>query len=507
MHHNWWLLVIPLAASQLSVFFTLVTQRFAPTLPVSTVETTSPLLAAFLCAHLLAAEYRSGIGGVLASKPVDIGKVVLLRLFIVMMLVWGLGFLSLAAFYFGMQPFPVLKPAISCVVSSLFLGLLALTFATMFRHPLAGFGVAAVYWLFDAAPGPPLNHFLSLKSLTASFPTPGVPPGQPLSDVWLAAKLVLFIGAILLYMLHTRLLFTLGSPLTLRRRQRTLAWAGGLLAFYLISGSVVKVVVGYQNRGKLYPDDVAWFRRQFGPYGPVPVSALFGANFRRYLGDIPNTWRLQQDSEGDLLGDTDQHRRSLARILTQAPGSIWAPSAAILMARLGDRAKDSLQDKIAGFQYVIDHYPGSPYEAFALWQIAHNYSDAFDNDPRYEDNARTAYEALLAKYPVTDYNADAYGFLAQSDQRHKNTVAAAEHTRKWIETAPIYEKFRALMLMAEILRDAGKMDEAKTTALQAKKAVQDFRRAKADGRLNLAENKVVRVERDAAEVDQKAQRF
>src|SRR5437763_372179 len=104
MHHNWWLLVIPLAASQLSIFFTLVTQRFAPTLPVSTVETTSPLLAAFLCAHLLAAEYRSGIGGVLASKPVDIGKVVLLRLIIVMLLVWALGFLSLAAFYYGMEP-------------------------------------------------------------------------------------------------------------------------------------------------------------------------------------------------------------------------------------------------------------------------------------------------------------------------------------------------------------------------------------------------------------------
>src|SRR5579862_1914211 len=117
MFHSWWLLVIPLAASQLSVFWTAVTQRFSAPLPASTVESVSPLLAAFLSAHLLAPEYRSGIGAVLASKPVHIGKVVLLRLAIVMALVWALGLLSLLAFYFGMQPYPLLMPAVACLVS------------------------------------------------------------------------------------------------------------------------------------------------------------------------------------------------------------------------------------------------------------------------------------------------------------------------------------------------------------------------------------------------------
>src|SRR5262245_41574064 len=91
MFHNWWLLVIPLAASQLTVFWTAVTQRFSDPLPANIVEMVSPLLAAFLSAHLLLAEYRSGIGAVLASKPIDIGKVVLLRLIIVIALVWALG--------------------------------------------------------------------------------------------------------------------------------------------------------------------------------------------------------------------------------------------------------------------------------------------------------------------------------------------------------------------------------------------------------------------------------
>ena len=37
MFHNWWLLVIPLAVSQLSIFWTILTQRFSPPLPATTV--------------------------------------------------------------------------------------------------------------------------------------------------------------------------------------------------------------------------------------------------------------------------------------------------------------------------------------------------------------------------------------------------------------------------------------------------------------------------------------
>jgi hypothetical protein len=507
MHHSWWLLVIPLAASQLSVFFILVTQKFNASLPAATVESVSPLLAAFLCAHLLAAEYRSGIGAVLASKPVNIGKVVLLRLLIVIALVWALGFLSLAAFYFGMQPYPVAVPALALMISSLFLGLLALTFATLFRHPLAGFGVAAVWWLLDLPPGPPINPILTLRSLAASFPAPGVPPGQPLDNIWWIAKLLLLIGCIALYVLHSRLLFTLGSPLTQRRRQRTLVWAGSLLAVYVFSGAVIKVGVGYQNRGRLYPDDVVWFRRQFGPYGPVPVSALFGPGFRLYLGDIPNTWRLQQDNDSDMLGDTELHRSGLTRLLTRMPNSIWAPSAALLAARLSTRAGVPIEEQVAHYRLVIDRYPSSPYTAYCLWQIARIYADATSEDVRFEPETRTAYQTLLARFPITQYSSDAYGFLAQSDRKRKDSVGATEYASKWIETAPIHEKFKAWMLMAELRRDEGKTAEAKAAAHEALNAVQEYRRAVHAGTVTLSEGRIVRVERDASEVDQKARRF
>src|SRR5207245_1719396 len=145
------------------------------------------------------------------------------------------------------------------IVSSLFLGLFALTFATLFRNPLAGFAVAAIYWALDLPPGPPIHPFLSLKSLNSVLVAPTT--GQALiTENWWIAKIVLLVAALLLYRFHARIVFTLGTPLTQRRRRKAIAWAAGILAFYLISGAALKVVYGYSRRGSLPPDDPTWFR-------------------------------------------------------------------------------------------------------------------------------------------------------------------------------------------------------------------------------------------------------
>jgi hypothetical protein len=508
MFHNWWLLVIPLAVSQLTVFWTASTQRFIAPLPATIVESVSPLLAAFLCAHLLAPEYRSGIGAVLASKPVHIGKVVLLRLTLVMALVWVLEFLSLAAFYFGLQPYPLLAPALAGMVSSLFLGLFALTFATMLRQPLAGFGIAALYWLLDLPPGPPINPYLSLKSLTSSFPPLIGLPKQPLTDSWWIAKVLLLIAAFALYFLHGKLLFTLGSPLTLRRRHRALGWAGGIVAFYMISGACVKVVYAYENQAHLFPSDVAWLRRQFAPFGPIPVAALFGPNFRRYLGDIPNSWRIQEDSsETDLLGETAQHQRDVQRLLKEAPNSIWAPGAADLMARFGIQREAVFENKIARYQVLLDRYPTSPYTPYAVYEIGHLYAEATPSDPTCEPKARAAYETLLSRYSTPEYNAEALGFLTQSDRRHHDYVQGERHAQQWIDSAPVYEKFMAWIAMAEIRHDEGKIDAARQAAHQALLAIGEYRRAAVAGTVPLTATRKARVEADAVVAARRARQF
>jgi ABC-type transport system involved in multi-copper enzyme maturation permease subunit len=500
MFHNWWLLVIPLAASQLSVFWTLVTQKFAAPLPASTVESVSPLLAAFLSAHLLAPEYRSGIGAVLAAKPVHIGKVVFLRLMIVMGLVWVLGWLSLLGFYFGMEPYPLLAPGLAFMISSLFLALFALTFATLLRHPLAGFGIATLYWLMDMPPGPPINPYLSLKSLTSSFPAPGVPPGQFFTENWWIAKVVLLVAALALYVLHARLLFTLGSPLTARRRQRALAWAGGTLAFYLIVGASTKVIYAYRNRATLFPNDVAWLRRQFAPFGPIPVAALFGPNFHAYLGDISNSWRVQQEDEADMIGESTQHQRDVRRILEKAPNSIWAASAADLLSRFGMSKGTPMEEKAARFRLVVDRYPNSPYAPYAYLEMAHTYAVMMDTAPKYEVQARAAYETLLARFPNTEYRTDAYSFLADSDRRHGDLAGAARHAQSWVDTAPVQEKFKAWILLAEILRDEGKTAEAKQTAQQAVTAVRAFRQVAEKEDLHITGTQKLLLEKDTESV-------
>src|SRR5262245_55539559 len=125
MLNNWWLLVFPLAVSQLSVFWNVLIQRFSPDLPAKSLEMVTPLLGAFLGAHLLSAQYRSRIGAVLASRPVNIGKIVVMRLIVLLALVCGLAWLSLQAHYFWMEPFNQVPIFLACIPSTLFLTMLA----------------------------------------------------------------------------------------------------------------------------------------------------------------------------------------------------------------------------------------------------------------------------------------------------------------------------------------------------------------------------------------------
>ena len=504
MFHNWWLLVIPLAVSQLTVFWTIATQQFKPTLPANAVESISPLLAAFLCAHLLSAEYRSGIGAVLASKPIDIGKVVFLRLVIAIGLVWALGWLSLLAFSFGMAPYPLLQPGVAFMVSSLFLGLFALTFATLFRHPLAGFGIAAIYWALDLPIGSPMNPFLSLKSLTSSIPVSTVVQEHLLTDHWWIAKTLLLIAALALYNGQKKLLFTLGSPLTKRRKRITLAWAGGAFAFYIITGASAKVIYGYTHRGQLFPNDAAWFRRQFAPYSPLPVASLFGSNFQRYLGSIPNSLRVMQEGESDTLGDSAQHRRDLRRVLDTAPNSVWASSSAELLARLMTRSSTPTEEQAANYRVVTDRYKDSPYTAFALQQIAHIYMDAIPRDAKFEPKARAAYLDLQTRFPGGIYSTEALRFLAEDDRKHKDLPSAALHAQQWAAVAPVSEKFMAYILLAEIYQQSGKMSEAKQAAQQTLDAVKVFRNAPKSGSGSLSETRRLRIQNEADNAESRA---
>ncbi len=480
MLNNRWLVAFPLAVSQLTVFWLVVTRRFSADLPTQCVELVTPLLGAFLGAHLLSAEYRSRVGALLACRPVNIGRIVVLRLLVVLALVWLLAMISLMAFTYGLQPFDLTKPILACIPSTLFLTMLALTFATLFRHSLAGFGVAAVYWALDLLPGPAVQPYMSLRTLTSYFAVYEFPDQQTFVKAWWISKLLLLAGALVLYIVHSRVVFTLGSPLTAKRRRQAMIAAATLIIFYLVSGALLRIGYGYANRGKLTPNDVAWFRHQFAPYGPLPVASLFGSDFAHYLGDLGNPWRTPEGEDADIMGDTDKHRRELRAIVTRSPHSPWAASAADALGRIEGHRKNSVEGNVNTYRLIVDRYPDSPYVDYALRQAAHVYMDAAR-----PAEAEATFAELLKRRPQSIYATEALRYLVQEAQLSKRWDDAARWAMQWTTVAPVEDKFDAWIVLAQARKANGDEAGAKQAAQQTLTAVTDFRHALDAGTLSL----------------------
>lgn len=501
MLNNRWLVAFPLAVSQLTVFWLIVTRQFTADLPSQCVELVSPLLGAFLGAHLLSAEYRSRVGALLACRPVNIGRIVVLRLIVMLALVWALAWISLMAFTYGKQPFDFTPPILACIPSTLFLTMLAMTFATLFRHSLAGFGIAALYWTMDLLPGPAVQPYMSLRTLTSYYTVLKFPDQQTFVKEWWISKVILLVGALILYILHARIVFTLGSPQTLKLRRRAMIGAVGLIAFYMVSGALLRVGYGYTHRGKLTPNDVAWFRRQFAPYGPIPVSALFGPDFPRYLGDIANPWRTPEGEDADVMGDTDKHRHALRAIIANSPNSPWAASAADALARISGHRQSDIKESVAYYRTVVDKYPASPYVDYSLRQAAHVYMDAAR-----PGDAEAAYAELMTKKPNSSYNSEALRYLVQAAQLSNRWDDAARWATQWTTLAPLEDRFDAWVVLAQLRKAHGDEAGAKQAAQSALNSVTEFRRALTSGALSLGPSRTNMRQRaaDTAEAGAKA---
>jgi pentatricopeptide repeat protein len=497
--NNWWLLVFPVAISQFALFWNVTTQKFTPALPANSVEVITPLLAAFLSAHVLSAEYASRIGAILASKPVNLGRVVVMRLAAVFAFVGALTLLSLTAYYLWMEPYPIGQTLAALVPSTLFLSMLALTFATLLRSPLAGFAVAGLFWAMDLPFGAPMHPFLTLRGLANHLSTSEL-IANPLTRSWWVSKALLLVLALLLYVIHSRLVFALGAPFTAKRRRGALVWAGSILALTLISGAAVKVVYGYQNRGALRPNDAAWFRAQFSTYGPLPVDYVFGKAFHRYLGRGSTPWRFEPGNEGDTLGDNPQHRRDLSEVLTRMKGSIWAPSAAELSARLHVPTEATLEGKIAHHRKIVEEYPNSPYVYSSLGEVARAYAEAGK-----EQEARATYEEMLKRGARPPYDLAAYRFLTESHRRSNEPDIALEWARKWAPAAPVEEKFTASRHLMELLQGKGDTARAQTAARDVIAGVRAFRAALRANQLKGTPGQTNRWEVESNDSERKAE--
>jgi hypothetical protein len=450
---GYWVIVLPVAASQVvTLWMMALATDFNQRVATHIAELMAPILGAFLVAHALAPEYRSGVGAVLACKPVSLHRVVTMRVGLAMLAAALLTFVTLAVCSVGLHPIDVLSPMLASLPSLWFLSLLALTFATLFRNSLAGFSVAAGLWALDLGVGYAVHPLFSLQGLHARLDS------DPLaSGLWVPGKIALLaVGSALLW-LHGRLLPRICRPAERKDILAIAAAAAAVLVFYCVTGGSTMVVYAYTHRANLPNPDVIWLRRQLKIYEPVPVARLFGPAFATYVADPPPA------RTGGPLANVRvlQLRQALARW----PGSMWADGIAFAVAN----EEQSLDERAAMADYfaAADQFGGSPFAPKALVAIVRSRSPDVPESERLRAARR-----IIADYPQTRESETAANLLLEhypAEVRAEEMLGAAQAA----EHAGL--RFRRpgwLVTVAQMQLALGRNADARASARQARAAAQ-----------------------------------
>jgi hypothetical protein len=267
-------------------------------------ETVTPLLAAFLAAYCLAPEYQSSMA-MLAWRPAFAGKLVLLRVLAVVLgslAAIGLTFCFLFVFLEGFQAPVSLLLAFPSVWA---LAILALTFATRYRSPLTGFGVAAAIWGVNAAYGFGIHPLLGLQGYFAQQ------SGDPIGKYWLLGKVALLVGGWVMLQFHNRFASSRHTdrPDVLRGAVAGVAAVGA----YLVTGALLVVTVAAVD----HPHETnhrSWVQAKMHPLRPLGIPKLFGPAFEAYIAGGPG------ESGTSALAQS----RQLELAALRWPNSIWA---------------------------------------------------------------------------------------------------------------------------------------------------------------------------------------
>ncbi len=450
---GYWIVVLPVAASQVvTLWMMALSTDFSQALATYIAEMMTPILGAFLVAHSLAPEYRSGIGAVLACKPVSLHRVVTMRAGLAMLAAVLLTYVTLLVCNLGLAPIDIWSPLAASLPSLWFLSLFALTFATLFRSALGGFAVAAALWTLDLTVGYMIHPLLSLQGLHARI------DNDPLAKLWPWSKLALFlIGCVLLW-LHGRLIHRVCRPPERRDILRMVVPAVVLLLVYCASGAATMIAYAYVNRGHLDQADSIWLRRQLKNYGPVPVAGLFGSAFSAYVAQPPQRPGISQK---------EFRMQQLRQALRRSPGSIWADGMQYALAMENETL--DLTESVRNYSAVVDRYPKSPFATKALARII-----ALDEEGASAEDQLRAARRLLSDYPGAPEMEQA----ANSMVRFAELVEPAEMERAALaaaEAGPRYRRPFWLVEAAKLQVARGDTAAARGNAQQAIEAATHLR--------------------------------
>lgn len=451
---GYWALAVPVATSQLvTLWMMALSSDFQQATANRIGELMTPVLGAFMVANSLAPEYRSGVGSVLACKPVSLSRVLAIRAGLGMLAALMLSLITLTVCSVGLKPVQIWPPLLASIPSLFFLSSLALLFATIFRNPLGGFAIALGLWCFDFALGFYIHPFLSTQGFTTAQ------EGEVLARLWPYGKGIQVLLGLGLWYVHQRQLPRVCRPPERRDVLRIAATCAAVLTVYCYTGAASVLVFAHTNRGNLPSRDVLWLRRYLSIFGPLPVARLFGPAFAAYVAEPPTT-----------LGEEARSLRveQLKQALERWPNSVWSDGIAFALASEAEGVDP--QEATALYFGVADRYPGSPFAPRSLAAIARNGEGAVSPDLRI-----TAARRLVGEFASTR---EAELGAATLEQFHPEKVSAAELLKAALvaeKVAPPHLRPGWLLRAAQLEAGAGRRGEALAHAREARALAQSLR--------------------------------
>lgn len=460
--NSYWLLIIPLVASQLVIFWHM---AVASMLPPGTVarscELVIPLLAAFLCAHVVASEHRYRVDELVFVRPRHVLLTIVMRFLALYGIAAILAAMMLYVYKAGLKKeFNTGLVLLAGVPSMLFLSMLSMAFSAAWRTPAAGVGVALVYWAADATRGAVLNPLLTLQGYAIALDAASTDQPPRLAD-WAVSKGLLLLLAAIAAWAGFRCLGRPASPRRWRAAVRVSAGALAFAALYLVTGAFWQLNVA-QKAARGNPDQARIiYQRAFSGYGPLPVAFLFGPAFVHYVG-YPALDPLTSEARSELRQETVNRLRDLAE---RWPHSRWAPNALYEVTRVGanfgatsGNTPTDAEAALYGLRFghlFLDRYPTSsfaPEVAARMVGMARRLGD--------QRTMLWAYDRLTTAYPSSPAAGRAAGELREWYMSHGQVAKGLELARVAAQGAPPEQKPEALLTYADLLAKTGHKQEA-----------------------------------------------
>ena len=469
--NSYWLLIIPLVASQVVIFWHMAIATLVTAATVAkTCELVIPLLAAFLCAHIVAPEHRSHVDEITFVRPVPFTRTIALRAVALYAIVVLLAIVMLYVYQKGLKvEFELGTVLLAGLPSMLFLSMLSLAFASSWRSPAVGIGAALLYWLADGWKGSVFNPFFSLYGYATSLANADQDTEPQMS--WLVSKLVLLTVCAALVMITAR---GLRRPAAPKRWRAGLRLGAGVLVVavaYLVSGAFWQ----FHQARLAAADDPRHarvvYQDAFADYGIIPVAYLFGADFASYVGypdiapkGVPDVFRLQQKGIDRLRV-----------LLVKWPDSRWADSASyeiIKTTSVTDDADNVVPEKCAVLlgmcREFAQTHSTSPLAPFVAARVVSTARLAGD-----EETMLQAYDRIMKVHGGSEAAYEAAEQLKAYYIQLGDIPRAIEAARRSAEAAPAESKPEALLAFARFLAKQQRTQEARGIFGQVEAAVME----------------------------------